>query len=175
MEGIMHFETDSSLSDELVLAFGEKLRNAFYENVDAFSRGVSLVSANDLAEEHADFCSRLAMTFLYGDYAKIDLIRNKEKTAEELFVRSLRYHPNHRAYLGLGWLKQQRGEIKASVEILLEGLKHWPESEELGTCLGVDFMNLGEFDKALSLFSKFPDSKTAGTYAAECRKALGRS
>jgi anaerobic magnesium-protoporphyrin IX monomethyl ester cyclase len=58
------------------------------------------------------------------------------------------------------------------VQILQEGLKHWPDSEELCTCLGVNFMNLREFDKALSLFSKFPESKTAGNYAAACRRAL---
>jgi anaerobic magnesium-protoporphyrin IX monomethyl ester cyclase len=172
MEGIMHFETDPNLSDDLILAFGKKLRTSFYENVDSFARNVSLVRRKDLYEGHAEFCSRLGMTFFYGDYATIDLIRNKEKTAEELFTKSLRYFPDHRAYLGLGLIRQKRGEIKESVQILQEGLKHWPDSEELCTCLGVNFMNLREFDKALSLFSKFPESKTAGNYAAACRRAL---
>lgn len=175
MEGIMYFETDPELSDDLILAFGNKLRSSFYENVDAFARGVSLASRDDLREAHAEFCSRLGMTFLYGDYAKIDLVRNKEETAEILFTKSLRHFPDLRAYLGLGLLRQRRGEIKESMEILQEGLKHWPESEELHSCLGVDLMNLGEFDKALALFSKFPQSMTAAGYAAECRRALGRS
>jgi len=175
MEGIMHFETDPRLSDDLVLAFGDQLRNAFYENVDAFARNVSLVPGKGLDEEHAEFCSRLAMTFLYGDYAKIDLIRNKEKTAEALFARSLRYHPDHRAYLGLALMRQKRGEIDGSVRIIQEGMEHWPQSEELNLCLGVNLMNLGEFERALALFSKFPDSKSAADYAAQCRKALGRS
>jgi len=172
MEGIMHFETDPSLSDDLILAFGNKLRTCFYENVDSFAGNVSLVPREDLYEGHAEFCSRLGMTFLYGDYATIDLIRNKDKTAEELFTKSLRYHPNHRAYLGLGLIRQRKGQIRESVEILLEGLKHWPDSEELCTCLGVSLMNLGEFERALTFFSKFPESKTAGSYAAECRRAL---
>ena len=172
MEGIMYFETDPNLSDDLVLAFGKRLRTSFYENVDSFARTVSLVPREDLYEGHADFCSRLGMTFFCGDYATIELIRNKEKTAEELFTQSRRYFPDQRAYLGLGLIRQKRGEIQASVQILLEGLKHWPDSEELCTCLGVSLMNLGEFERALTFFSKFPESKTAGSYAAECRRAL---
>jgi anaerobic magnesium-protoporphyrin IX monomethyl ester cyclase len=172
MEGIMHFETDPNLCDDVMLAFGEKLRTSFYENVDSFARNVSLVPRTDLCEEHAEFCSRLGLTFLSGDYAKIDLIRNKEEAAEELFTRSLGYCPNHLAYLGLGLIRQRRGDVKESVRILLEGLRHRPGDEELSMCLGVNFMNLGEFDRALSIFSKFPDSKIAGNYAAECRRAL---
>jgi len=175
MEGIMYFETAPNLSDDLILAFGKKLRTSFYENVDSFARNVSLVSGDDLDQEHAEFCSRLGMTFLYGDYAKIDLVRNKDKTAENLFMKSLAFFPDHRAYLGLGLLRQKRGEIRESMEILQEGLKHWPDSEELHTCLGVGFMNLGEFDRALALFSQFPESLTAARYAAECRRALSRS
>jgi len=171
MEGIMHFETDPELSDELILAFGKTLRTAFYENVDTFARSVSPVAGNDLREGQAKFLSRLGMTFLCGDYAKNDLVRNKEKTAEELFIKSLRYSPDHRAYLGLGLIRQKRGDIEGSVQVLSEGLKHWPESEELCICLGVDLMNMGQFDGALHLFSKFPQSTTARNYAEECRKA----
>jgi anaerobic magnesium-protoporphyrin IX monomethyl ester cyclase len=171
-EGVMYFETDFTMSDDLILAFGQRLRTAFYENVHSFAHRILLAERKDLLEEHADFCSRLGMTFLYGDYAKIDIIRNKENTAEELFGKSLSYFPNHRAYLGLGLVRQKSGRIEQSIEVLHEGLKHWPDSEELNLCMGVNYMNLREFDKALSLFSKFPDSKSAGYYAAECRKAL---
>jgi anaerobic magnesium-protoporphyrin IX monomethyl ester cyclase len=171
MEGIMHFETNSRLCDELILSFGNKLRAFFYENVDSFARNVSLVPRQDLYEEHAEFCSRLGLTFLCGDYARIDLIKNKEETAEKLFATSLRYSPNRRAYLGLGLISQKRGDFKASVRILLRGLKHWPDDEEMSLCLGVNFMNLGEFDRALSIFSHFPHSKTAVNYAKQCRRA----
>lgn len=175
MEGIMHFETDPCLSDDLVLAFGEKLRASFYENVDSFARTVSLVPGKDLDEKHGEFYTRLAMTFLCGDYSRIDLIREKEKTAEELFARSLRYRPDPHAYLGLAMIRQKRGEIGESVRILMEGLEHRPQSEELNLCLGVNLMNLGEFERALSILSSFPHSERAGSYAAECRKALRHS
>jgi anaerobic magnesium-protoporphyrin IX monomethyl ester cyclase len=99
-------------------------------------------------------------------------VKNREDAAEELFLKSLQYFPDPRAYLGLGSIRQKRGRIEKSIEALLEGLRHRPQSEELSLCLGVNYMNLREFDKALSLFSKFPDSKAAGQWAAECRKAL---
>jgi anaerobic magnesium-protoporphyrin IX monomethyl ester cyclase len=171
-EGVMYFETDPGMSEDLILAFGQRLRAAFYENVHFFARSLSLVERKDLFETHSDFCSRLGMTFSHGDYARIEGVKNREDTAEELFLKSLQYFPDPRAYLGLGSIRQKRGRIEKSIEALLEGLRHRPQSEELSLCLGVNYMNLREFDKALSLFSKFPDSKAAGQWAAECRKAL---
>ncbi len=171
-EGVMYFETDPTMSDDLILSFGQRLRTAFYENVHSFAQRVSLADRKDLFESHSDFCSRLGMTFSHGDYARIEQVKNKEGTAEELFRKSLEYFPDRRAYLGLGLIKQKSGKIEQSIEVLLEGLKHWPRNEEMSICLGVNYMNLREFDKALSLFSGFPDSRVAGDWAAECRKAL---
>ena len=41
--------------------------------------------------------------------------------------------------------------------------------------LGINHMNLGEFEKALDLLLKFPDSPGINLYIAECYRALGDS
>ncbi|MGD9319371.1 MAG: radical SAM protein, partial [Desulfobacteraceae bacterium] len=173
IEGIMYFETDPNLSDELVLAFGKKLRTDYYENIHKFVDAIHLVDRGDLYEMHADFCSRLAMTFSHGDYSKIDVIRDKDKTAEKLYRKALSYHPNHRAYLGLGIMKQKGRAFKESIEVLLEGIDCFPDSQDLNICLGLSYMNLGDHDKALEYFLRFPDSKDALHHAATCYKELG--
>jgi radical SAM superfamily enzyme YgiQ (UPF0313 family) len=172
IEGIMYFETDSRMNDALILAFGKKLRTAFYERVHSYADSIELVDRKDLYPWHADFCSRLGMTFSHGDYSRIEEVKEKFGTAEKLFLKSLGYYPDHRAYLGLGMLKQKKGEFKESVEILKEGLSHWPESEDLNLCLGVSTMNLRNFRTALDHFSKFPESKTSQKSINECRRAL---
>jgi radical SAM superfamily enzyme YgiQ (UPF0313 family) len=172
MEGIMYFETDPSMNDELILAFGKKLRTAFYERVHSYAEGIELVDRRDLYPWHADFCSRLGMTFSHGDYSRVQEVRQKLETAEKLFRKALGYSPDHRAYLGLGMIEQRKRKFKGSIRILEEGLRHWPESEDLTLCLGIDYMNLGDFKTALGHFSKFPQSKTAIQYKEECVKAL---
>jgi tetratricopeptide (TPR) repeat protein len=174
IEGIMYFETDPTMNDELILGFGKKLRTAFYERVHSYAVSVELVDQKDLYPWHADFCSRLGMTVSHGDYSKIQEVRQKAETAEALFRKSLSYGPDHRAYLGLGMLGQRKGEFKESVKILEEGLSHWPESEDLSGCLGISHMNLGDFRTALDCFSRFPESKMAQKYMDECRSALRR-
>jgi anaerobic magnesium-protoporphyrin IX monomethyl ester cyclase len=175
VEGIMYFETDPNLSDDLVLAFGKKLRTDYYENIHNFVDGIYLVDREDLYEMHADFCSRLAMTFSHGDYSKIDIIRDSTEIAEKLYKKALSYHPDHRAYLGLGIIKQKDRAYKESVGVLLEGIKYFPDSQDLHVCLGLSYMNLGDYDKALEQFLRFPDSKEALHQAATCYKELGDS
>ena len=172
IEGIMYFETDPTMNDDLILAFGKKLRTSFYERVHSYADSIELVDRKELYPYHADFCSRLGMTFSHGDYSKIDEVKEKFETAEKLFRKSLVYFPDHRAYLGLGMLHQRKGAFRESVKILEEGLSHWPKSENLNLCLGVSHMNLGAFRKALDSFSGFPWSKTAEKYLDECRQAL---
>ena len=175
IEGIMYFETDPNLSDELILAFGKRLRSDYYENVHKFVEAIHLVDKEDLYEAHADFCSRLAMTFSHGDYSKIDGIRDKDSIAEKLYRKSLAYYPNHRAYLGLGIIKQKGREFRKSIKVLSDGIEVFPESKDLNTCLGLSYMNLGEYEAALTHFLKFSDSKDALYHAAACYKELGNS
>lgn len=112
------------------------------------------------------------MTFDHGDYSRIDAIKQKDRIAEKLYRRSLSYHPNVMAYLGLGILNQKRGAYSESRHILSQGLSHFPDDSQLNICLGVSLMNLGEHEQALSCFLRFPNVKEAVHFAAECRKAL---
>jgi anaerobic magnesium-protoporphyrin IX monomethyl ester cyclase len=112
------------------------------------------------------------MTFSHGEYARIDAVREKEDTAERLYRRSLDYGPNHRASLGLGIVKQKQGLDQEAVKVLSEGLRFFPKSEPLNVCLGISYMNLGDRESALSQFLKFPDSREAKDYIAQCREAL---
>ncbi|MBW1796971.1 MAG: cobalamin-dependent protein [Deltaproteobacteria bacterium] len=173
VEDIMYFETDPHLTRELILAFGEKLRTTFYENLPGFIDAIELINKKELNEMHSDFLSRLGMTFTHGDYAQVETIKEKEKIAERLYERSLDYHPDHRAYLGLGIIRQKNGEYEGSVRLLWEGIKYFPHSEPLNLCLGISYMNLGEYDKALPYFLKFQDSKDAVYHIAGCYRALG--
>jgi anaerobic magnesium-protoporphyrin IX monomethyl ester cyclase len=172
MEGIMYYETAPALNDDLILAFGKKLRTAFYEKVHSYAEVIELVDRKDLYPWHADFCSRLGMTFSHGDYSRMEAVKEKSETAEKLFRKSLGYGPDHRAYLGLGMIEQRRGEFKGSVQVLEAGLSHWPESEDLNLCLGISYVNLGDFRTALDRFSKFPEARAARTYIAECKRRL---
>ncbi len=173
VEDIMYFETDPHLTQELILAFGEKLRTDFYENLPGFVDAIELTDKKEFHEMHSDFLSRLGMTFTHGDYARIEAINEKDEIAERLYERSLDYHPDHRAYLGLGIIRQKNGEYERSVRLLSEGIKYFPHSEPLNICLGISYMNLGEYDKALPYFLKFQDSKDAVYHIAGCYRALG--
>jgi radical SAM superfamily enzyme YgiQ (UPF0313 family) len=175
IEDILYFENDPELSQEMILAFGEKLRAGFYKNLHSFADDISLVDKKELVEKHADFFSRLAMTFSHGDYAGIDAILNREKTAEKLYWKSLDYKPNHRAFLGLGILLQKNRKFKDAAEILTKGLAYFPDSEPLNTCLGITYMNLNEYEKALPLFLKFPESRQSAQCASDCQRAMERS
>lgn len=173
MEGICYFETDPHLSQDLILDFGKRLRTGFYGSLSTFAEALDLIDEASLYEMHADFCSRLAMTFSQGDYANNEAIVDKEKAAERLFNKALGYAPDHRAYLGLALLKQKAKEYQRAVAVLCEGVRHFPGSEPLNLCLGVNYMNMGEYDKALGCFRRFEGSKEAIDYMAICYRALG--
>jgi len=175
IEGICYFETDPNLSRESVFAFGKKIRNELYGNMGRFVDSLDLIDKEELYEEHSDFCSRLGMTFSHGDYSRIEAIAGKDKIAEKLFNKSLNYYPNYRAYLGLGMIKQKAKEFEEAVRILSEGVGLFPENGELNLCLGISYMNLRDFNSALSYLQKLKHSKEAGYYIAECYKELGSS
>jgi len=97
---------------------------------------------------HADFYSRLAMTFDHGEYSGIEVLGDRTKIAEKLYRKSLEYHPVPRAFLGLGMIRQKKREFAESIEVLSEGVKHFPDDEQINICLGISYMNLGrEFIK----------------------------
>ncbi len=172
IEDIMYFETDPDLTEESILAFGKKLRTEFYNSLPSFVDTIELVNKEGFSELHADFLSRLGMTFSHGDYAGIEAIPNKQETAAKLYQRSLEYGPNDRAYLGLGIIRQKERNFHESVRILSEGIQHFPDNEPLHICLGLSHMNLGRYAEALSYLEKFRHSKEVAPYIAECRRIL---
>ena len=175
IEDILYFETDQRLSQDMILDFGKKLRTDYYSHLPEFADAIQLIDKEDLYESHADFLSRLAMTFSHGDYASIEAIPEKDNVAQRLYERSMSYYPNQRAYLGLGIIKQKQRKYEESVQILSEGVKHFPESEPIAMCLGISYMNLGRYEEALECFQKFPESREALQYVATCYHAMGDS
>jgi len=174
IEDILFFETDPHLTQEMILAFGKKLRTAFYENLPAFVDALELVDNHELYPLHADFLSRLAMTFDHGDYSEIDAIRGKTQIASDLYKKALAYHPDPRAYLGLGIHRQKAGQYAASIKILTEGTGHFPRHEQLNMCLGISYMNLGEYEKALARFLPFQHGEQALRFMAGCYQAMNQ-
>nr|NIT51591.1 radical SAM protein [candidate division Zixibacteria bacterium] len=159
IEDIMYFETDPSLTKDLILAFGQKLRGAFYQKLPEYVETLDLIDKKDLYPQHADFYSRLALTFQRGDYAGIDAIAHKDRIAEKLYQRSLEYGTNARAYWGLGMLYQQRKDFDESIQILTTGIKAFPKDEQLNLCMAVSYMNMGNYQKALSYLSELQHLK----------------
>ena len=172
VEDIMYFETDPKLSEKMILDFGKKLRTSYYKMLPEFVDSISLIDKKELYPMHSDFLSRLAMTFDHGDYAEIESIKEKEKIAEKLYKRSLQYCPDPRAFLGLGIAKQKSSNYKQSVKILAKGIKHFPNDQKLHLCMGISYMNLLEYKKALSYLRPFQESKEVQPYIANCYKAL---
>lgn len=172
IEDIMYFETDPRLTKDMILRFGEKLRTDYYRSLPEFIDAIELIEQEDLYESHADFLSRLAMTFSHGDYSLIEAIPEKEKISQRLYERALFYYPDHRAYLGLGIIKQKQGKYEESAQILSDGIKHFPDSEQISICLGIAYMNMGRYKEALDCFKKFPESKEALQYVSACYKAM---
>jgi len=174
VEDIMYFETDPNLSSDRILEFGRVLRESFYRNLPGFVEDLDPVDEREFYPLHADFFSRLAMTFDQGDYARVEDIPGKAVLAEKLYRRALGYHLDARACLGLGILNQKAGHYAESVEILAEGLSHFPGDEQLRICLAVSQMNLGRFREALALLTHCMNQPEAQRLAAACRSAMRR-
>ena len=168
----MYFETDPHLSEKQILAFGEKLRKSFHQMLPGFVDSIELIKKEELFKEHADFLSRLAMTFSHGDYALVEEIPEKTLIAEKLYKKSLAYSPSERAILGLGIILQQRRDFRESIRVLKEGMERFPQNEQLRICSGISHMNLGEFSNALACFSKVEPTDTIQSYMAECRRNM---
>ncbi len=172
IEDIMYFETDSSLSRELVLEYGKTLRNHFWEKLSSFAQSIDLIDLPHLYPHHADFLSRLAMTFTHGEYSQNQAIADRENTAEILFQKALEYHDDHRAYLGLTILKQRQGKYEESLVLVSRGLELFPESDSLRMCLGITYINLKRFEEALQCLSLCRHSPQVEHYLEICHKAL---
>ena len=171
-EDIPYFETDPALDAQQILAFGRSLRQGYYRRLSAYARNVPLNDDPALRVLHADFLSRLALTFHQGDYARNEEVENPEATAETLYRRALTLAPDARAYLGLGQLLQRRRDTAASNEVLEAGLIHFPRDGAIGLCLAISWMNSGHFHRALDLLKPLEDDPRGRHFADICREAL---
>ncbi len=171
VEDLMYFETDPRLPAESVLAFGRELRDTFHASLPGFAESIELLDDEEFYPLHADFLSRLGMTFSLGDYAAVDAIPAKRKTARRLFERALGYHPDPRAFLGLAVLEQKEGNYPESIRILNRGLACFPGSETLSQCLAVSLMNLGRHAEARECLARLPDSSQTAALLRQCEAA----
>ena len=176
IEDIPWFEFDQNLCFEDVKKFGEKLREAFFKNLDKFALDINLVDNNELYVEHAKFLSRLGMTFSHGEYRDNRYVKNWEnyKIAEKLFRKALTYNHDLDAYLGLGMLFQQKTQFVKAISYLEKGLDYFPDSYDLNICLGICCMNTKDFVSALNYFNKYQDISTVQQYIKICNQKINR-
>ena len=172
IEDIMYFETDKRLSWEKIKQFKNMLHINFFKNLPSFVDEIELIDDPELYPMHADFYSRLAMSFDHGEYSGVEALGDSKKIAEKLYRKSLEYHPVPRAYLGIGMIRQKNRDLAGSIEVLSEGVKHFPDDELINICMGISYMNLGQFNKALSYLLKFQESQQALNFIADCYKEL---
>lgn len=171
IEDLPWFELDDSLDFPRVKAFGDKLRQAFFENLPQFAQGLDLVEDKRLYPFHADFLSRLAMTFSHGEYAqdpRINRIKETDKIAEHLFTRALSYSPHPRAFMGIALLLQKQKKFTRAKSHLAQGLDHFPGNKDLSVCMGVCLMNQAQFKEALPFFTPFREEPGIDHYINIC-------
>ncbi len=172
-EDIAWCETDPDLPCERVVEIGERLRREFARHLPGYVDALVLVDDPGLYPLHADFLSRLAMTFDHGDYAANPDVSDPGAVAENLYERALAWHPVARAYLGMGVRRQRQGRHEESVEILDRGLREFPDDEALNVCMGVALLNTGKPGPALDHLSRFPENPDAVRFAMHAHEALG--
>ena len=172
IEDLLYFEIDTRINPNDILTYGNAIRHAFHQNLPLFVEDIDLIEDPSFKRLHADFYSRLGMTFSHGDYAKIDAIPDKLSIAKTLFQKSLACYPDHRSYLGLGLLYQQEGFHEKSIRILDQGLVHYGSSMDLNVCQGINYMNLSDYDKALTYFLDYKDQAHVGPYITKCYEAM---
>ncbi len=173
MEDILYLETDARLSRRRVLAFGKRLREGFFRLLPDFVRQLELVDDPAFDALHADFLSRLALTFSHGDYAANALVPDTLATAIHLFERALTYHPDHRAFWGLGLVYQRQRRLAASVAILERGIDHHADSVDLHVTLADSLMQMNHRPQACRVLERFPDHPQALDRLIRCCRLMG--
>lgn len=173
VEDILYFETDDALSKESVLAFGKRLREGYFAMLPGFAKQLELKNDPDLYPLHADFLSRLGMTFSHGDYANSQGGATGRDTAVALFERSLGFHPDHRAFWGLGLVYQQMRRLDDSVEILQRGIRHHPTSMDLHLALAHSLMRLERYAEAHRHLAPFAHNPQVVEQLVRCCRMMG--
>ena len=174
IEDMLYYEIDERLDQEIILTYGKSLRNSFYKNLPLFVQDIDLINDPEFDRLHADFYSRLAMTFNHGDYSKIDTIPGKTTISETLFRKALAFYPDHRSYLGLGMLYQKQASFDKSIQTLEQGLLHFGSSMDLNICQGINYMNLNDFNRALTYFLDCQEQDQVRPYIVKCREEINK-
>ncbi len=172
VEDMLFFETDVALGKATVMAFGKRLRENYFAQLTEFAEQIDLVDDPDLFPLHADFLSRLALTFSHGDYAANPLVENSLPTAVKLFERSLAYHPDHRAFWGLGLVYQHMRRFEESVAVLQRGIDHHKSSVDLHMALAHSLMRLNRCGKARQYLEAFPDHPQTVEQLVRCCRLM---
>ena len=173
VEDILYFETDEGLTRDRVLEFGRRLREGYFAMLPEFASRIGLADDPSLFPLHADFLSRLALTFSHGDYATNPLVADSLKTAISLFKRSLDYHPDHRAFWGLGLVYHHLRRLEESVEILQQGVAHHPTSVDLRTALANSLMRLNRHPEARKRLEAAADHPQVMELLIQCCRLMG--
>ncbi|MCG8633317.1 MAG: radical SAM protein [Desulfobacterales bacterium] len=172
IEDLPWFELDPDLDFKRVKALGDRLRKAFFNGLPRFINSLELKDDKALFPFHADFLSRLALTFSHGEYAGNPQVKHPEQIAGSLFEKALGYGHDPRAYLGLAMIHQKNRNFRGAVALLKTGLAHFPGHKDLSVCMGVTLMNLGDFEGALSFFTRFDKDPGLGHYIEICNHRI---
>ena len=173
IEDMLYFETDATLSKAAVLAFGRRLREGYLALLPEFAAQIDLVDDPQLYPLHADFLSRLALTFSHGEYATNPLVEDNLATAIMLFERSLHYHPDHRAFWGLGLVYQHLRRFDESLAILQRGIEHHPTSIDLHMALANSLIRLNRYPEARQCLEAISDHPRAVEQLIRCCRFMG--
>ncbi|MGD8963917.1 MAG: hypothetical protein PVH43_15480 [Desulfobacterales bacterium] len=69
-------------------------------------------------------------------------------------------------------LLKKYGYDDESIQILTDGIKAFPRDEQLNLCMAVSYMNMGDYQKALSYLSELRHLKEGIYLTAKCYQAL---
>jgi hypothetical protein len=173
LEDLPWFQAEGSPDLATVQAWGDSLRHAFHSRVGSWALDLSLPDDPGLRELHADFLSRLGMTFSHGEYAANPFVPDGDGVARELFRRSLGLAPDPRAHLGLALLRRKHGDFAGAADQAALGLESFPGERNLTVCRAVCLMNLGRFSDALGLLEPLGDAPDIAPYLDACRRGAG--
>ncbi len=173
VEDLPYVETDAALHREKVIEYGRRLRESHFAMLPTFVDQIELAEDPELYPLHADFLSRLALTFSHGDYATNPQIPDRLPTAVALFERSLRYHPDHRAFWGLGLVYSHLRRFEEAVETLQRGVRHYPDSVELRLALANSLMRLNRCAEARRYLEAVSHHAQAVEQLVRCCRLMG--
>jgi len=118
---------------------------------------------------HLDYIKSMGFTGLWIN----PLVENNLETAVMLFERSLHYHPDHRAFWGLGLVYQHLQRFDESLAILQRGIQHHNTSLDLRMALANSLMKLNRYPEARQFLEAISDHPRAVEQLIRCCRFMG--